>query len=52
VPVIDAGRLIGVLDLDSPIPARFDQADADGCVMLARLLAPRLASVAKPSPNS
>ena len=28
VPVIAAGRVAGVLDLDSPIPARFDEADA------------------------
>lgn len=36
------GRLLGVLDLDSPSPARFDEEDARGCEALARLLADRL----------
>ena len=30
VPVVKAGRLLGVLDLDSPRPARFDEEDAKG----------------------
>jgi GAF domain-containing protein len=30
VPIVAAGRLIGVLDLDSPIAARFDEHDARG----------------------
>ena len=30
VPLVTGGKLIGVLDLDSPLLARFDQADADG----------------------
>ena len=30
VPVLAAGRLVGVLDLDSPLPARFDEEDARG----------------------
>jgi GAF domain-containing protein len=37
VPLLQAGRLLGVLDLDSPRPARFDQQDADGLQTLARL---------------
>jgi GAF domain-containing protein len=44
VPILDQGRLVGVLDLDSPIPARFDPADAAGCEALMRLLAPRIAA--------
>lgn len=37
VPLIArTGELIGVLDLDSPIPARFDQADAQGLEAVAR----------------
>jgi GAF domain-containing protein len=48
VPIVDAGRLIAVLDLDSPRPARFDKDDVAGCVELARLLAPRLRPVANP----
>jgi L-methionine (R)-S-oxide reductase len=30
VPVLRGGRLLGVLDLDSPVPGRFDDADARG----------------------
>ncbi len=30
VPIIKSGRLIGVLDIDSPFKGRFDRADADG----------------------
>ena len=47
VPVVHKGRLLGVIDLDSPSKSRFDQEDIDGCVRLAQLLAPRLASVEK-----
>ena len=43
VPIVSQGTLIGVLDLDSPSPARFDAGDAAGCEAIARLLAPRLA---------
>ncbi len=42
VPIIHNGELIGVLDLDSPSVARFDQTDAAACEKLAALLAPRL----------
>ena len=38
VPLIQSGRLLGVLDLDSPEPGRFDREDADGLDMLVRLL--------------
>lgn len=43
VPVTKDGKLIAVLDLDSPEPARFDAEDAAGCEALAALLAERLA---------
>lgn len=43
VPIVHAGRLIGVLDLDSPVPARFDTADAAGCEALVAVLGPRIA---------
>lgn len=43
VPIVREGRLIGVLDLDSPTPARFDAEDAAGCEALVALLGPRLA---------
>ena len=38
VPVIRDGRLLGVLDLDSPLHARFDDADARGLESLVRVL--------------
>jgi L-methionine (R)-S-oxide reductase len=43
VPIVADGRLIGVLDLDSPTLARFDRDDVAGCVGLMALLAPRIA---------
>lgn len=42
VPIVTDGRLIGVLDLDSPSPGRFDAEDAAGCERLMALLAPRI----------
>ena len=42
VPVVSDGRLIGVLDLDSPEPARFDAEDAAVCEALVALLASRI----------
>ncbi|HEY1764343.1 MAG TPA: GAF domain-containing protein [Opitutaceae bacterium] len=38
VPLIQSGRLLGVLDLDSPRKARFDQTDADGLEAAVELL--------------
>src|SRR5258706_2654548 len=38
VPLTKADRLMGVLDLDSPVPARFDEADAEGLERLITLL--------------
>jgi len=38
VPLIQSGKLLGVLDLDSPEPGRFDREDAAGLEMLVRLL--------------
>ena len=37
VPLVSAGRLIGVLDIDSPLPARFDQRDRQGVELLVRV---------------
>lgn len=42
VPLLREGEVIGVLDLDSPEPARFDGEDARGCEALAAMLAGRL----------
>jgi L-methionine (R)-S-oxide reductase len=37
VPLIKNGALIGVLDLDSPTPARFNEDDRVGCESLAAI---------------
>ena len=42
VPIFRDGRVIAVLDLDSPAPARFDSEDAIGCEALAKLLSTRI----------
>ncbi len=42
VPVLHAGRVGGVLDLDSPRLARFTATDLAGCERLASLIAPHL----------
>ena len=43
VPIVHDGRLVAVLDLDSPLPGRFDSDDARGCEAIAALLANRIA---------
>lgn len=43
VPIVHEGRLLGVLDLDSPVTGRFDQADVAGCAELMAVLGPRIA---------
>ena len=37
VPIVRGGTLLGVLDLDSPVHARFDEADARGLEALVRI---------------
>jgi L-methionine (R)-S-oxide reductase len=37
VPLIETGEVSGVLDLDSPLLARFDKTDQDGCEQLVAL---------------
>ena len=37
VPLIEAGEVSGVLDLDSPLIARFDEIDQAGCEQLVAL---------------
>ncbi len=39
VPLIRDGELLGVLDIDSPIRARFDAEDQAGCVRLGEIMA-------------
>lgn len=45
VPVVREGRVIAVIDLDSPLPARFDAEDAAGIEALARLVSPAIAEL-------
>ena len=42
VPLVRDGVVLGVLDLDSPVPARFDAEDVAGCEALAAVLAARI----------
>jgi GAF domain-containing protein len=42
VPLLRDDGVLGVLDLDSPKPARFHDRDRAGCEMLARIIAARL----------
>jgi L-methionine (R)-S-oxide reductase len=37
VPLIEAGTVSGVMDLDSPLPGRFDEVDRIGCQRLVEL---------------
>jgi L-methionine (R)-S-oxide reductase len=37
VPLVKDGRVLGVLDLDSPNPNRFDDEDREGCETLVRI---------------
>jgi len=43
VPLFTSDTLIGVLDLDSPVLARFDEADRTGCESIARMLVRHIA---------
>ncbi len=43
VPLFTGDTLIGVLDLDSPVLARFDEADRTGCELIARMLVRHIA---------
>jgi GAF domain-containing protein len=52
VPILAGGRLVGVLDLDSPIPARFDEEDVAGCLKLIQRLSGALAGMAKAAPEA
>jgi GAF domain-containing protein len=47
VPIVVDGRLAGVLDLDSPVPGRFDHEDVAGCVILIQRLKTALAGMAE-----
>ena len=42
VPVVRDGAVIAVIDLDSPVHARFDEEDREGIEALARMLSDRI----------
>ena len=42
VPILRDGRVVGVLDLDSPKPARFDSDDTAGLEALVAVIAARV----------
>lgn len=42
VPILRHGQVLGVIDLDSPLPARFDPEDAKGIEALAAMIAPSI----------
>ena len=42
VPLVENGGVWGVLDLDSPLPSRFDDTDRRGCERLVALFLARL----------
>lgn len=44
VPILADGRLVGVLDLDSPLPGRFKHADQTGAEALVQAIAASIAS--------
>ena len=44
VPIVTGGRLVGVLDLDSPLPARFTAEDQAGAETLVGRIADALAA--------
>ncbi len=48
VPLLSAERVLGVLDIDSPLPGRFDAEDASGLERIALVL---LAATRLPSPE-
>ena len=38
IPIRSGGRIVGVLDIDSPIKGRFDERDAEGLALLAGVI--------------
>jgi GAF domain-containing protein len=38
IPLVRGGEVLGVLDLDSPVPGRFEEEDRAGCESLAAVL--------------
>ena len=38
IPLLRNGKLLGVMDIDAPLPARFDELDAQGLTAVAATL--------------
>jgi len=51
VPLLVGDTLVGVLDLDSPVLARFDETDRTGCEMLARVIGRHVMGIAALNPS-
>jgi GAF domain-containing protein len=51
VPIMDAGRVLGEIDIDSDQPAAFATSDARLVEAVAALLAPRLAALTTGTAN-
>ncbi len=51
VPLLIGDTLVGVLDLDSPVLARFDETDRTGCEMLARVIGRHVMGIAALNPS-
>ncbi len=49
VPLLQAGAVVGVLDLDSPLFSRFDADDRDGLEAFVKVLLPHVALSAVPA---
>ena len=43
VPIVVDGRLVGVLDVDAPLPSRFDEEDRGGLERFVQTLVPEVA---------
>ena len=52
VPLIEDGVVLGVLDLDSPVPARFDEQDRVGCERLVARFVAHHRQYSGPLPSS
>jgi len=52
VPILAAGRLVGVLDVDAPAPDRFDDEDRAGLERFVRALEPAVAWETLVAPGS
>ncbi|HHY97284.1 MAG TPA: GAF domain-containing protein [Firmicutes bacterium] len=52
IPIISEGKLVGVLDIDSPYQDRFDETDGEGLSRFTAIIQYPLLGVFSPSPDS